>query len=268
MPLPHIVFLSIVQGITEFLPISSSGHLILVPKLFGWKDQGLVMDVAVHLGTLGAVLIYFWRDVLRLFLGFIGLLRGRITQDTYLFFALCLGTIPAVIFGLTLTYIGTDHLRSFAVIGWTSIVFGCALYGIDRFSESTLNLNALTLKKAWWIGMAQAIALIPGTSRSGITITMGRALGFSRVEAARFAFLLCIPSIIAAATLTSYQALKSGEALMIQELSVAILVSFCSGLAAIAFLLRWLKHSNFTVFIAYRLALGSFLLYLAYFTGY
>lgn len=267
MPHLHIVFLSIVQGITEFLPISSSGHLILVPKLFGWKDQGLVMDVAVHLGTLGAVLIYFWRDVLRLFRGFIALFRGKITQDTYLFFALCLGTIPAVLFGLALTYVGTENLRSFAVIGWTSIIFGCALYGIDRFSESDLNLNALTLKKAWWIGMAQAVALIPGTSRSGITITMGRALGFSRVEAARFAFLLCIPSIIAAATLTSYQAVKSGELLMIQQLFVAVAVSFCAGLVAIAFMLRWLKHSNFTIFIAYRLALGFFLLYLAYFTA-
>lgn len=267
MPAHQIIFLSIVQGITEFLPISSSGHLILVPKLFGWKDQGLTMDVAVHLGTLGAVFIYFWRDVIRLFKGFIQLLQGKITGDAFLFFALCIGTIPAVIFGLVLSMIGTEGLRSYAVIGWTSIIFGIALYAIDRIFEGRKSIDQMTLKNAWWVGVAQALALIPGTSRSGVTMTMGRAIGLTRVEAARFAFLLCIPSIIAAATLTGYKAVKSGELLMMNDLVIAIGVSFISGLLAISFMLHWLRRSNFTIFIFYRVALGLSLLYLAYFTA-
>lgn len=264
MPAYQIIFLSIVQGITEFLPISSSGHLILVPKLFGWKDQGLTLDVAVHLGTLGAVVIFFWRDVLRLMKGSIKLLQGQKTHDGHLVLALCLGTIPAVIFGLYLSSLGTEGLRSYSVIGWTSIIFGLALYAADRFFKEEMTMHSLTLSHAWWIGVAQAFALIPGTSRSGVTITMGRTLGLTRVEAARFAFLLCIPSIIAAATLTGYKAVKAQEVLMIQDLILAITVSFFAGLMAISFMIRWLRRSNFTIFIVYRLCLGFFLLYLAY----
>lgn len=262
----QIVILSVIQGLTEFLPISSSGHLILMPHFLGWKDQGHLMDVAVHVGTLGSVLVYFWRDVLSMITGFFQLLQGKVTKGGQLFIFLCIGTIPAVIFGLFLKkYYGMGHLRSVALIGWTMTGYAVVMYIADRFSPDVKKAGDMTGPKAFWIGVAQALALIPGTSRSGACMTMMRFLGFQRAEAARFSFLLAIPAITAAASLTAYDAIQEGAFSSIyREVSLAALIAFVAGLVAINFMLKWLRQRDFTPFVVYRLGLGGFLLYWAY----
>lgn len=236
-----------------------------MPYFFGWPDQGRAMDIAVHVGTLGAVLVYFWRDVLSMFTGFFALLRGKVTQGGKLFILLCIGTVPAVIVGFVLaTYEIVP--RSVSVIGWTMIVYAVVLYVVDRIAADDSKMNQLSGTKALWVGCAQALALIPGTSRSGACMTMMRFLGFNRCEAARFSFLLAIPSIAAAASLTTYQLVKQGQFSSIyKDASIAVLVSFVAGIIAINFMLKWLRKADFTPFVIYRFALGGFLLYWAYY---
>ena len=266
MFLYQIVILSIIQGLTEFLPVSSSGHLILLPHFLAWKDQGHLMDVAVHVGTLGSVLIYFWKDVLSMFTGFFQLLRGKITKGGKLFLLLCVGTIPAIIFGLILKRYGMHHLRSVAVVGWTMVGYAVVLYIADIFTDENKGFGDVTAPKAFWVGVAQALALIPGTSRSGACMTMMRFLGFNRADAAKFSFLLAIPAIMAAASLTAYDAVKAGAfATVYKDASIAAIIAFFAGLAAINFMLKWLRQGNFTPFVIYRLGLGGFLLYWAYY---
>jgi len=262
----QIIILSVIQGLTEFLPISSSGHLILMPYFLAWKDQGHLMDVAVHVGTLGSVLIYFWKDVLSMIAGFFQLLKGKVTKGGKLFILLCIGTVPAVIFGLFLKRYGVNHLRSVALIGWTMTGYAVVMYIADRFSPDTKKSGDITGPKAFWVGVAQALALIPGTSRSGACITMMRFLGFERAEAARFSFLLAIPAITAAASLTAYDAIKAGAfSSVYKDASIAALVAFLAGIIAINFMLRWLRQRDLTPFVVYRLGLGGFLLYWAYY---
>lgn len=261
----QIIILAVIQGITEFLPISSSGHLVILPHFFGWPDQGQAMDVAVHVGTLGAVLIYFWKDVLSMFTGFLALLRGKVTTGGRLFILLCIGTIPAVICGLLLSTYDLVS-RSVSLIGWTMIVYALVLYIADRLASSQSKLSQLSGLKVFWVGCAQALALIPGTSRSGACMTMMRFLGFNRCEAARFSFLLAIPSITAAASLTAYKMVKQGQfSSLYKDASIAAMISFVAGLIAINFMLKWLKKADFTPFVVYRLCLGGFLLYWAYY---
>lgn len=266
MPLFHIIILSLVQGLTEFLPISSSGHLVLVPHFLGWKDQGCLMDVAVHVGTLGSVLLYFWRDVWSMVPGFFALVRGKITKGGQLFLLLCIGTVPAVIFGFLLKRYGLDHVRTLKVIAWTMIGYGILLYIADKFSPATKGMKDVTAPKAFFVGVAQALALIPGTSRSGACMTMMRFMGFTRADAAKFSFLLSIPSIIAAATLTTIDAIKEGAfaSSVTHDVAIAVGVSFVAGILAINFMLTWLKSHDFTPFVVYRLGLGGLLLYMAY----
>jgi undecaprenyl-diphosphatase len=191
MSIEQIVVLAIVQGITEFLPISSSGHLILIPVMTGWPDQGLVTDVMVHVGSLFAILVYFWRDVLRLAGGVFSLLRLRLSDDARLVLYIVLATIPAIVFGLVLKATGLlDRIRGIEVVAWNAVIFGLLLLIADRTGARAKRMADLTLHPALMIGLAQALALIPGTSRSGITITAARFLGFERAEAARFSFLL------------------------------------------------------------------------------
>ena len=185
----QIVVLAIVQGITEFLPISSSGHLILIPAVTGWPDQGLATDVMVHVGSLFAVLAYFWRDCLGLLRGCWSLVCCRITDEGRMAIYILLATIPAVIFGLYLKMSGTAAmLRSVEIIAWNAIIFGVLLYVADLLGKRLKQMEDMTLAPAMVIGVAQALALIPGTSRSGITMTAARMLGFERPEAARFSF--------------------------------------------------------------------------------
>jgi undecaprenyl-diphosphatase len=261
----HIFVLAVVQGITEFLPISSSGHLILVPILSDWPDQGLMIDVAVHVGTLGAVVVYFWREVWDMITGFIRLLGGRGGPGAKLALHLIAATIPVLIAGGALAYFDlTGALRSVAVIGWTMLGFGVVLYLADRFGMTLRRIEHMTLPGALAIGLAQVLALIPGTSRAGITITAARMAGYERAEAARFSMLLSIPTIAAAGTLSGIEIYQSGNSALGLDAVLSAGLAFGSALVAIALLLRWLQHASFTPFVVYRVALGLYLLYLAY----
>lgn len=208
MPLTQIIIIAIIQGITEFLPISSSGHLAILSDITGWADQGLAMDVMVHVGSLFAIIAYFWRDVLGLVKGTLSLLRGRMTDHGRLALYIILATIPAVIFGLVLKKTGAidairaDVMVKLQVVGWAALIYGALLYLADRFGPSLKTMEDMKLPPALIIGLAQMLALIPGTSRSGITMTAARFLGFKRPEAARFSFLLGMPAIAGAGLLT------------------------------------------------------------------
>lgn len=260
MPIEQIIVLALIQGITEFLPISSSGHLILVPALTGWMDQGLVTDVMVHMGSLAAILVYFWRDVLALACGGLNLLRGRVTAQGKLAVWIVLATIPAVVFGLILRKSGLgDALRLPEVVAWNAIIWGIVLYLADRFGRMEKTMADMGLPQALLIGLAQAIALIPGTSRSGITMTAARALGFTRPEAARFSFLLGIPAMVGAGVLVIGDALEAGEPIT-QDALLTGGLTFFTALAAIALLMALVRRMSFLPFTVYRVALGSLLL--------
>lgn len=264
MSIEQIIILAIVQGITEFLPISSSGHLILIPVFTGWPDQGLVTDVMVHMGSLVAVIVYFWRDVLRLIGGTFDLLRLNMTTEARLAFYIGLATIPAVAFGLFLKTSGlSDRMRGIEVVAWNAIIFGILMLIADRLGPRKRVMDDMTLYSALTIGFAQALALVPGTSRSGVTMTAARSLGFERDEAARFSFLLGIPAIAGAGLFTVLDLRESGQSVPPDAIFAAFL-TFFSALGAIAFLMALVKRVSLLPFVIYRLVLGGFLLFLAY----
>ncbi len=257
----NILTLAIVQGFTEFLPISSSAHLVLLPVVTGWPDQGLMIDVAAHFGSLAAILVYFWRDVLALVRGFLGLVfyRAR-TREGLLGVFMLIATVPAVAMGLAIKQVWPEGIRDPLVIAATSIGFGALLYLADRFGRSTRNMLDLGWKGALAIGCAQAIALIPGTSRSGITMTAARFLGLTRVEAARFSFLLSIPAVAGASLLEGLEIAGAGDAGLVTDAALSAGFTFIAALAAIALLMRWLRTSTFLPFVVYRVCLGFGLL--------
>lgn len=266
MPIEQIIVLALIQGITEFLPISSSGHLLLVPLLTGWPDQGLMTDVMVHMGSFLAVVVYFWRDILKLIIGTFDLLRGRMTLWGKLALFILAATIPAVIVGPILDKIGfMDQVRIMPqLVAWNAIIFGTLLYLCDRFGLWLKRMEDMTLVQALIIGAAQALAIIPGTSRSGITMTAGRALGFERPEAARFSFLLGIPAIAGAGILKLGTATSEGHMISSDQLLTAFF-TFLVALVTIAVLMRLVKFMSFLPFAIYRVALGITLLLLPFF---
>ncbi len=260
----QLVVLALVQGITEFLPISSSGHLILVPVLAGWPDQGLELDVAVHVGTLGAVVVYFRRDVWRLLVGAARLVARRPDARTRLALQIAVAAVPVMIAGAALSSLGTGALRTPAVIGWTTLGFGVVLYVIDRIRPTVREIGRMTFSDALLIGLAQVLALVPGTSRSGITMTAARALGFTRAEAARFSMLLSIPVIVAAGADRGIELYQTADPQLVSGVLAAAGVAFGAALAAIGVLMRWLERASFTPFVVYRVALGAGLLVWTY----
>ena len=262
MPLFHLVVLALVQGITEFLPISSSGHLILVPCLTGWTDQGPIIDVAVHVGTLFAVVGYFRRDVAAMVTGGAMLLIGRWSSGGRLALQVVLASVPVMVAGLVIHEVGWTIFRSVGVIAWATIGFGVLLWLADRIAPAHRSLDDLGYGDALVIGLSQALALIPGTSRSGITMTAGRAIGLSRTEAARFSLLLSIPAILGAGTLAAVDIAAAGDASLGQDALVAAGLAFVSAWIAIALMMRWLRHATFTPFVIYRMVLGIALLLL------
>jgi len=263
----QLFVLAIVQGITEFLPISSSGHLILVPLLTGWADQGLMMDVAMHVGTLTAVLLYFRQDSKGLFLaglGSIGIAPARRavegTPYAKLFWALVIGTIPLVMVGGLMAAFGLiDQIRSAEVIASTSILFGLLLYIADRKGGLEKTLERMAIKPALIIGAAQIFALIPGTSRAGVTMTAARFLGFSRQEAARYSMLLSIPAILASGAAATLKALEHSRPDQWVDAAIGAGLACIAALAAIHLMMRWLEHANMTIFVIYRVVLGLML---------
>ena len=264
MELLQIIVISIVQGITEFLPISSSGHLVLAPVVAGWPDQGLLIDVAVHVGTLGAVIAYLWRDVWSLLRGLVRIGRGTRDPDVRLLWFLVVATIPVVIAGFLLHLWGGDGLRSAAVIGWATLLFGIVLYFADRFGPNLRNMVDMKLGIAFTIGLAQVLALVPGTSRAGITIIAARMFGYERREAARFSMLLSIPTIIAAGALATLDLIESGDASLQADALLAAALSFATAFVAIVAMMGWLRRASFTPFVVYRILLGGGLLIWVY----
>lgn len=261
MTLLQLIVLAAVQGFTEFLPISSSGHLILVPAVADWPDQGLLIDVAVHLGTLLAVVAYFWRDVAGLFSGLLKLARGRRDPSTRLVVHLIIGTIPIVVAGGVLFALDlVDLLRSPEIIAWTTLGFGILLYVADRLFLRVRKLEQMTLGHAAIIGGAQILSLVPGTSRSGVTMTAARMLGFERRDAARFSMLLSVPTIFAAGLLVASDISKLESVGNVTEAAIAGVLAFGFAMLAIAALLAWLRQATFGPFALYRLVLGGALL--------
>lgn len=264
MSIEQILVLAIVQGLTEFLPVSSSGHLILIPALTGWQDQGIATDVMVHVGSLFAVLVYFWRDVKNIMGGAVDIFKGRVTQHSRMATYIGLATIPALVFGAILKFSGASSaIRGVEVVAYGAIFFGILMYIADKVGKRVKKMEDIRLGSAMIIGLAQAVALIPGTSRSGITMTAARFLGFERGEAARFSFLLGIPAITAAGLFTTLEAFQQGGGIPSDALWAAFF-TFFAALAAIAILMAIVKRTTFLVFVIYRLALGLLLLAMVY----
>jgi undecaprenyl-diphosphatase len=258
----HAVVLGLVQGATEFLPVSSSGHLVLVPALLGWPDQGLAFDAAVHLGTAGALLCYFAAELARLAWG---LGQGH-QEDRRLALAVVVGTIPAGVAGLLLERTVEAHLRSTSVIALSTIVWGIVLWWADRHAARARvrDLRGVGIPRALAVGLAQVLALVPGTSRSGITLSAGLLAGLDRSTAARFAFLLGLPLTAGAGFLKTATLARSPGAGQLEPLVAAIATSFIAGLAAIWFLVGYLRRRTLAPFVAYRLVLGAIVLWLAW----
>ncbi len=260
----HIVILALVQGITEFLPISSSGHLIMLPHLFRWPDQGLIVDVAVHVGTLGAVVLYLRRDVWRMTAGFGRLLQGRRNPDATLALFVVAATVPVVIAGFALKRYYPDGIRDLAVVGWATLGFGVVLWIADRIGMTVRRIEHIGFGDALLIGLAQVLALVPGTSRSGITMTAARLLGMERPDAARFSMILSIPTIVGAGVLEGWELYKLGDARLTADVFLAAALAFVAALVAIVLMMAWLRRASFTPFVIYRIALGIFLVAFAY----
>jgi undecaprenyl-diphosphatase len=266
MPLFHIFLLAIIQGVTEFLPVSSSGHLILLPALTSLDDQGLVIDVAVHVGTLFAVCWYFRADVALAARGLPELIRFRIeTRAGFLALCLAVATLPVIIAGFIFKIFGImEMLRSIAVIGWAMIIFGIVLYITDRCGSEIRRAEGWTLKHAIQLGLWQAVALIPGTSRSGIVISGARALGYARHDAAKISMLMSIPTIIASGALMGIDVIRIADWQAARDGAIAAFISFFAAWAALVFMMKLLRTVSFTPYVIYRLALGGVLLVIAY----
>ncbi|MBL4748303.1 MAG: undecaprenyl-diphosphate phosphatase [Magnetovibrio sp.] len=265
LPFFHIAILALVQGITEFLPISSSAHLVLVPWLVGWADQGVTLDVAVHVGTLGAVVLYLWRDIVRILDGLWRMVKGKgINDGARLGLFLVLGTLPVIGVGYWMHKTMPDGIRSIEVIGWATLIFGLVLWLTDYFGVTVRRIDHLKISDILIIGVSQCIALIPGTSRSGITMAAARLLGMERPDCARFSMLLSIPAILGAGFLKGLDLYKSGDTMQINTALIGIGLSFVSALIAIALMMAWLKRASFTPFVIYRIVLGVALLAVAY----
>ena len=262
MTLFEIIILAIIQGLTEFLPISSSAHLILPAELLGWRDQGLAFDVAVHLGSLLAVMGYFRHDIVALTRAWVGQWFGQGSNaQSRLAWYLIAATLPAVVVGFVAKDFIEVYARSSAVIAVTTIVFGLLLWYADVKASQQQALSNMRIKTAMYIGVAQVLALVPGTSRSGITMTAGLLLGLTRESAARFSFLLSIPIILGAGALSVLDLLEDKAQVDWSALGFGVFFSFVSAYLCITLFLRWISRLGMLPFVIYRLILGVVLLF-------
>ncbi|GMN03438.1 undecaprenyl-diphosphate phosphatase [Erythrobacter sp. MTPC3] len=279
----QLLIIAVVQGITEFLPISSSGHLILIPTFTDFPDQGPLIDVAVHVGSLLAIIVYFLKDVLVLARGGfasigIGTRNPNAPAERRLFWWIVLGTIPAVAFGLAIklgafnsiaetmfniTVVDDDLMSSIRftdLIAFNLIVYGILLGIADWVGKEVKSFEDMSWRDGLIVGIAQALAIIPGTSRSGVTMTAARFLGYKRVEAARFSFLLSIPAVAGAGVLIVPEIFEAGAVLALDALIAGVL-TFIAAFATMAFLMNFLKRASMMVFVVYRIAMGCALLW-------
>lgn len=276
MAIYYLVFLAVVQGITEFLPISSSAHLILgrdlmiavgLPPAQGTAADQLAFDIALHVGSLGAVLLYFWRDALEMLLGLFDMLRGRFGRRSRLLMLVIVGTLPILAVGFLATDIASDFLRATEIIAWTTIVFGIVLWVADRAKMTKKEPDSITFRDAFIIGLSQCLAIIPGVSRSGITMTAGRFVGLDRPLSARFALLLAMPAVAAAGSLAIYRLYEQGDTRLTADALVGGGLAFICAWIAIVLMMRWLRDASYTPFVIYRIVLGFVLLALVYWGG-
>jgi len=259
----HLIILGIVQGFTEFLPVSSSAHLVLLPKLAGWKDQGLAYDIAAHLGSLIAVFIYFRSELHRIGIDWLRSLGGQtLTREACLCWYLIAGTLPIAAAGYLMYDTVATLFRSPVLIAVATITFGLLLWWADLTGKRARGEGQLALKDAIWVGLAQVLALIPGTSRSGITITAGLMLGLDRRSAARFSFLLAIPVILLAGGHEIYRFQILDADIDVPAFVAVLAVSAASAWLAIGIFLTLIERIGMLPFVIYRLALGVLLLYL------
>jgi undecaprenyl-diphosphatase len=249
----EILILSAIQGISEFLPISSAAHLVLVSKYYAFANQNLLIDICLHLGSLIAILFYFRNDLI------------QFVKNKKFFLRIILGTIPIIPVGYILYQTGLiSQLRSLEVIGWMSLIFGILLYISDKTQVTKKIDSDFTTKSAIFIGMFQIISLIPGVSRSGITITSGRLLGFNRFDSARVSFFLSIPTLTAASVLGIYSIFKEGSAELNFLAIIAIIFSFIFSYITIALFLNFIKKFSLNIFVIYRIIFSLFILTIAY----
>jgi len=280
----YIVLFALIQGITEFLPISSSGHLILAHE---WIDgrvqaagqdesarwaQDAVIDIAVHVGTLFSVLLYFWRDFYAIARSVILSLLGRadmrqrddVIQGRNAAFYIIVASLPVIVAGFMLHKWQPAWLRSAEIVAWTTLIFAYVLWLADRFAPHKLDVSKMTLKSALIVGFAQILALIPGTSRSGITMTAARGLGYTREAAAKFSLFLSVVAISGAGLLAGLDVIEAENTQLGIDAALAVLISFVAGYVAIAVMIKWLKNHDFTPFVLYRALLGLILLLIVY----
>jgi undecaprenyl-diphosphatase len=265
MGLLRAVVLGIVQGVTEFLPISSTAHLRIVPALLGWPDAGAAYTAMIQLGTVAAVIVYFWGDLVRLSRAWVAGLVHRAplgTLDARLAWYVLVGSLPIGILGLLFKHHIETSLRSLYVIALAMVGLALLLLLAERIAAHQRTLSEMGWRDGIIIGLCQAVALIPGSSRSGTTLTGGLALGFRREDAARYSFLLSVPATAAAGLFEMRHLLKSGEPFSGSDVVVGTVVAFLSGILAIAWLLRFLRTKSTLVFVLYRLLLGGLLLLL------
>ena len=262
----NIFWLAFIQGFTEFLPVSSSGHLVLFAKYISSNDQGQAIDIALHIGSLIAVVLYFGNSIKKML---VALWQNKFkpnfqNKDVRLAYFIVIATIPAIIIGGALSYFGTSWTRNTKLIGYLLIIYSFLLWYADAKFKTNKNLEKMSLRDAILIGFAQTLAFLPGTSRSGVTITMGRFLGYNRSEVAKFSMLLSIPSILAAGILAMYSLYQANEIAQLIMGFQAIIWSFVFSFVAILFMMKWLRTKTFLPFIIYRIILGILLLLDAY----
>ncbi|RDE08756.1 undecaprenyl-diphosphate phosphatase [Pelagibacterium lacus] len=269
MDIVSTIFLALVQGVTEFLPISSSAHLILgrwlletlgVASSTMTPAEELAFDIALHVGTLGAVLLYFRRDIAALFMGLVDGVTGKGGARFRLLLVVIVASLPIVVGAFLAKDLITDYGRSLPIIAWTTLVFGVLLYFADRRPQLKTTIESLSFRDALIIGFAQLIAIIPGVSRSGICMTAGRFAGLDRPLSARVAMLLSIPTILGAGLLAGIEMARSGNSDLTGEALFGGVLAFLFAMVAITVLMNWLKSRSYTPFVVYRVALGVLLL--------
>lgn len=255
----HLILLSLIQGITEFLPISSSGHLVLLPAVMNVADQGQLIDVAAHFGTLGAVVIYVRAELLSMITGFFSF--GRRNQPGFqLSVMVILASLPVIVVGAFIEWVNPAFLRLALTVALANLVFAGFLYRADTAYHATRQISDMSYRDALILGVAQIFALIPGASRSGVTMTAARARGFSRPDSARFSMLMAVPVILGASLLKSRHFFDESQDISLGVAALVAGLSLITALIAITLLMRWLTKADFKIFVYYRVVLGLLLL--------